>query len=115
MQIRQKNLFVIMVLPTFFVLDKYVALFRSRALIHVYECKKKRGYFKVYNQKKKKLLYLLGKATYSYSGAKWSIKTRFKGRFYGVFALGDEEMEKDRKSTRLNSSHTDISRMPSSA
>ena len=30
-------------------------------------------------------------------------------------ALASEIKEKDRKSTRLNSSHTDISRMPSSA
>ena len=29
--------------------------------------------------------------------------------------LPQMEMDKDRKSTRLNSSHTDISRMPSSA
>ena len=101
MQIRQKNLFVIMVLPTFFLLDKYVALFRSRALIHVYECKKQRGYFKVFNQKKKKLLYLLGKATYSYSGAKWKISTRFKGRFYGKFALGDEAIEKKYRLKKL--------------
>ena len=101
MQIRQKNLFVIMVLPTFFLLDKYVALFRSRALIHVYECSGRRGYFKVYNQRKKKLLYLLGKATYSYSGAKWSVKTSFKGRFYGVFALGDKEMDKKYRTKKL--------------
>ncbi len=102
MQIRQKNLFVIMVLPTFFLLDKYVALFRSRALIHVYECSGRRGYFKVYNQRKKKLLYLLGKATYSYSGAKWAVKTSFKGRFYGPFALGDKEMEKKYREKKLN-------------
>src|SRR3990170_4539890 len=37
MQMRQKNLFVIIVLPTFFLLDKYVALFRTTVLIHVYE------------------------------------------------------------------------------
>lgn len=101
MQIRQKNLFVIMVLPTFFLLDKYVALFRSRALIHVYECSGRRGYFKVYNQRKKKLLYLLGKATYSYSGAKWAVKTSFKGRFYGAFALGDDEMDKKYRTKKL--------------
>ena len=101
MQIRQKNLFVIMVLPTFFLLDKYVALFRSRALIHVYECKGKRGYFKVYNAKKKKLLYLLGKATYSYSGAKWKIATNFRGRFYGRFALGDKQMEDRYRSKKM--------------
>ena len=29
--------------------------------------------------------------------------------------IGPEEAMRDRKSTRLNSSHTDISRMPSSA
>lgn len=101
MQIRQKNLFVIMVLPTFFLLDKYVALFRSRALIHVYESSGRRGYFKVYNQRKKKLLFLLGKATYSYSGAKWAVKTNFKGRFYGVFALGDDEMDKKYRTKKL--------------
>ncbi len=101
MQIRQKNLFVIMVLPTFFLLDKYVALFRSRALIHVYETSGRRGYFKVYNQRKKKLLYLLGKATYSYSGAKWAVKTNFKGRFYGVFALGDKDMDKKYRKKKL--------------
>jgi len=101
MQIRQKNLFVVMVLPTIFLLDKYVALFRSRALFHVYECSGRRGYFKVYNQRKKKLLYLLGKATYSYSGAKWKITTTFKGRFHGVFALGDEEMDKKYRKKKL--------------
>ncbi len=101
MQIRQKNLFVIMVLPTFFLIDKYVALFRSRALIHVYECGGRRGYFKVYNRKKKKILYLLGKATYSYSGAKWKVSTTFKGRFYGVFALGNNEMEEKYRAKKL--------------
>lgn len=91
MQMRQKNLFVIIVLPTYFLLDKYVALFRARVLIHVYECSGKRGYFKVYNYKQKKDLYLLGKITYSYVPKK--VRTRFKGRFYGVFALGDYKVE----------------------
>jgi hypothetical protein len=91
MQMRQKNLFVVMVLPTFFLLDKYVALFRTRALIHVYESSGTRGYFRLYNSKLKKYLYLAGKNTYSYSGHK--IRTRFRGRFYGVFALGSDELE----------------------
>jgi hypothetical protein len=91
MQMRQKNLFVIIVLPTFFLLDKYVALFRARVLIHVYECKGRRGYFRVYNSKLKTRLYLLGKHTYSYVSKK--VRTNFRGRFYGVFALGDEKLE----------------------
>ena len=91
MQMRQKNLLVLIVLPTFFLLDKYVALFRTRALIHVYENKGIRGYFKVYNRKQKTLLYMLGQKTYSYNTKK--VKTRFKGRFYGIFPLGDDKVE----------------------
>jgi len=102
MQMRQKNLFVIVILPTFFLLDKYVAIWRARALIHVYESSGRRGYFRLYNRKLKKYLYLAGKVTYSYKHKK--VFTRFRGRFYGVFALGDEEYEekyKIRKSKAL--------------
>lgn len=96
MQMRQKNLFVIIVLPSFFLLDKYVALFRTNILIHVYEHKNMRGFYRIYNRKKKKNLYLLGRMTYSYVPNK--VHTKFKGRFNGVFALGDKnEEEKYRK------------------
>ena len=100
MQMRQKNLFVIIVLPTFFLLDKYVALFRTQVLFHVYESGGRRGYFRIYNRKKKKYLYLAGKETYSYGSKdkKWKVFTKFRGRFYGKFALGDDkEEEKYRK------------------
>ena len=95
MQMRQKNLFVIIVLPTFFLLDKYVALFRTRFLIHCYKNKGIKGYFRIYNRQKKKLLFLAGRQTYSYNVkiGKVPIITKFKGRFYGVFALGDKKME----------------------
>jgi len=92
MQMRQKNLFVIIVLPTIFLLDKYIALFRAKALIHVYESKGVRGYFKLYNFKAKKLLILFGQKTFSYSSK--FVRTNFRGRFYGKFALGSEEIEK---------------------
>ena len=90
---------VIMVLPTFFLLDKYVALFRTRALIHVYESKGRRGYFKLYNRKLKKLLYLLGKPTFSYVPNK--VQTRFKGHFYGKFALGDVKVENSYRKKKM--------------
>ncbi len=93
MQMRQKNLFVIVVLPTFFLLDKYVAVFRAKVLINVYENKSRRGYYMVYNRSKKKRLYLLGSKTYEYR----SVHTRNRGRFYGKFALGDEKIEKKYK------------------
>jgi len=105
MQMRQKNLFVIIVLPTFFLLDKYIALWRARALIHVFESHGKRGYFKLYNTKLKKMLYLTGYKTYSYNGK--NVRTNFRGRFYGKFALGDESIEdlyREKKSKALETS-----------
>jgi hypothetical protein len=92
MQMRQKNLFVIIVLPTIFLLDKYMAMFRTRFLIHVYENKGVRGYFKIYNSKKKKFLILMGAKTMTYHVK--GLWTNFKGRFYGKFALGDDSIEK---------------------
>jgi hypothetical protein len=94
MQIRQKNLFIILVLPSVFLLDKYFVMFRAKVLVHVYENHGVRGYFRVYPPKKIKYLILLGKGTYSYSK---KVKTGFKGRFYGKFALGEEMEEKYRK------------------
>jgi len=92
MQIRQKNLIVIFVLPTFYLLDKYIALFRTKALIHVYENKGKRGFFKVYNRNLKRLLYLKGAKTMSYRIK--GVFSKFRGQFRGKFALGSEELEK---------------------
>ena len=93
MQMRQKNLFVIVVLPSIFQIDRYVALHRTKNLIHVYENKSRRGYFVGCNAKRKKLIYLTGAKTYSMKQAFWNNK--FKGRFYGVFALRDSEAEKE--------------------
>jgi hypothetical protein len=92
MQMRQKNLCIIVVLPTIFLLDRYMAIFRTRALIHVYECHGRRGYFCLYNYKQKKLLILLGSKTMSYNSK--FVRSNFLGRFYGKFALGDEKLEK---------------------
>jgi len=105
MQMRQKNLCVILILPTLFLLDKYAGIFRSKALIHVFEVKGNRGYFRVYNQKLKKLLYLFGSKTYNYAPrigqGKKKLFTKFRGRFYGVFALGDEDIEKEYRKRKM--------------
>jgi len=89
MQMRQKNLFVVVVLPTFFMLDKYVAIFRSRGLIHVHKVRGKR-YFMVFNHKKKKLVYLTGKQLFTFG----KIRTRFTGRFYGKYVIDEDEYRK---------------------
>ena len=90
-EIRQKNLFVFIVLPTFFDLDKYVALWRSRALIHVYSNNSfERGYFAFYNIDRKKQLYVKGKKLYQYGMA----KPNFIGRFTNHYPLDKEEYKK---------------------
>lgn len=73
-----KNLFVIIVLPSFFDLDKYVALWRCRALFHVYTGNNwERGFFMCFNKERSKDLYVLGKKFYNYS----VVKANFYGRF----------------------------------
>lgn len=111
MQIRQKNLFVAIVLPTIFQLDKYLSLFRTRVLVHVFENRGRRGFFRVYSSKKKTQL-ILHKLARSYS---YGIRTNKKGRFYGVFALGKEEEKKYRekklKSLELKEKNTESSKL----
>lgn len=90
-EIRQKNLFVFVVLPTFFDLDKYVALWRSRALVHVYSKENfDRGFFAFYNVDRKKELYLKGKKLYQYGVC----KPNFVGRFTKHYPLDAEEYKK---------------------
>ena len=95
MQMRQKNLFVIIVLPTFFMLDRYCAIFRSRALIHITK-KDKRRKFWVFNHRKKKKVYLEGKQSLSFL----KNKTNFNGRFYGKYTI-DENAYRRKKSKAL--------------
>jgi|TARA_R100000501_G_C2611058_1_gene105660 hypothetical protein len=96
-EIRQRNLFVFIVLPCFFDLDKYVALWRSRALIHVYTGEQfQRGKFCFFNIDRKKDLYMLGKKFYSYSRP----KANFHGEFSPHYCI-DEEAYRQKKKTSL--------------
>lgn len=103
-EIRQKNLFVFIVLPTFFDLDKYVALWRSRALIHVYTGKKlERGFFAFYNMDRKKSLYVNGKKYYSY----FKPSPNFRGRFTNFYAIDEVKYRKKKKDSLLKRSSTE--------
>jgi|TARA_R100001530_G_scaffold128403_2_gene98123 ABC-type dipeptide/oligopeptide/nickel transport system ATPase component len=66
-EMRQKNLFILMVLPSFFDLDKYFALWRCRALLHVYFTPEEDRNYVIFPKEKKKYLYLQGKKTYNYN------------------------------------------------
>ncbi len=97
-EIRQKRLFVGIVMPTFFDLDRYVALWRSRALIHVYMGKNfQRGFFMFFNMERKKQLYVLGKKYYSY----YKPPANFKGRFTNTYVLDEVEYRKRKRDSLM--------------
>ena len=99
-EIRQKNLVIIIIAPSFFDLSRYISLWRSRCVIH---CKLggdsgfQRGYFDFYNSEKKKLLYVLGKKLYDYRAA----TPNFFGRFVKKYVL-DEVEYRAKKAMVLN-------------
>lgn len=77
-QIRQKNLFIFIVAPTFFDIARNIALWRSKALIHVYLGQGyERGFWRAFTYNKKNRLYVLGKKLYNYNAMKISAKGRF--------------------------------------
>lgn len=104
-QIRQKNLFIFVNMPTFFDLDKYFALWRGRCLFHVYykfddDDKLTRGLYAFYNKDFKKSLYLEGKKTLSYFKPKLpSTAYRHFPHFYPV----DEAAYRKKKNDALKS------------
>jgi len=97
-EIRQKNLFVFVVMPCFFDLDKYVALWRSRALLHVYVGDNfQRGFFSFYNSTRKKDLYINGKKYYNYNKP----KPNFFGRFTNHYTVDEDEYRKKKKASLI--------------
>jgi hypothetical protein len=103
-EIRQRNLFVFVLMPCFFDLDKYVALWRSRALVHIYTKENfERGYFAFFNNDTKKALYINGKKYYSYSRP----KANFIGRFPNFYVV-DEAAYKRKKHEALVKRESDV-------
>jgi len=84
-EVRQKNLYLFIVMPTFFDLAKHMAIWRSRFLIHVYTKDRKRGFFAFYNEEKKSLLYIKGEKYYSY----YDPRPNFRGRFSNHYVLSE--------------------------
>jgi len=87
MEMGQNNLVLFIVLPSFFLLDRYPAALRSHALIHIAKMKSnpKRRKFYVFNYDKKNLLYRMDrKKAYGYP-----INTRVHGTFFNKYPGGD--------------------------
>lgn len=75
--IRKKNLYLLIVSPGLFDIQKYLIVDRSRCLIMTYSKGMKRGYFAFFNAKKKAELYFKGKAKHN-TGI---VKANFHGKF----------------------------------
>lgn len=87
-EMRQKNLFILLVLPSFFDLDRYFALWRCRALFHVYFTPEEDRRYVAFDKDSKKLLYLTGKKTYNYSYPKAPFPP---SNFYNHYTVNEEE------------------------
>lgn len=96
MEMGQRNLFIIIVLPTVFLMDKYVALHRAKGLFHVYQKEGKRGYWCFYDRKRLKTLFLKGKKMYEYN----VVKSMYFGRFQDQYVI-EEQAYRDKKRSAL--------------
>jgi len=92
-QIRQKNLFVFILAPSFFIVTKYIAMWRSKLLINVYVGDGyERGYFMGWTYDHKNLLYIRGRKEYDYN----QVHADFRGRFTKQYIV-DENLYRDKK------------------
>ncbi len=83
-EMRQKNLFIILCIPSFFDLDRYFALWRCRALFHVYFSEEEDRRYIIFSKDQKKFLYLTGKKTYSYNKPRSNFPPFQFSNFYTV-------------------------------
>jgi len=90
-EMRQKNLFILLVLPSFFDLDRYFALWRCRALFHVYFTPEEDRHYIVFNKDSKKMLYLLGKKFYNYNKPKAPFAP---SKFFNQYTVDEEDYRK---------------------
>jgi len=97
MEMRQNNLVVFLVSPSFYLLELYPAMMRSKALFHVVKQKQStRRYVRIFNFKKKAKLYQIGIR----KGWGYPIITKKKVNFFNKYPGGDEFEKKYREKKR---------------
>lgn len=95
MEMRQKNLFIIIVMPTFFMLEKYMVVHRTKGLFHIYLKNGKRGRWRFYNKVGTKFLYINGKKYFDYS----SQKPNIFGKFLDKYTINEAEYRRLKQKT----------------
>ena len=95
-EIRQRNLFVFIVIPSAYDLDKNISLWRCKGLFHIFEINGDRGYFSYYGREKKKVLWAFYKKLYSYPTS----QINFHGQFRDFYTI-PEKAYRDKKASAL--------------
>lgn len=96
-QMRQKNLFIILVLHSYYELKKYYAIHRTWFLLHTYytpnmESERfERGYFAYYGRDKKRIMYCTDKMRRNYE---YGNQPEFRGRFTKKYTVDEAEYKK---------------------
>lgn len=97
MEMRQRNLFIIIVMPSIFMLERYVVLHRAKCMFHVFiNDKGSRGEWIFYNRRRMKNLWMYGKKDYNYYAENYMLV----GHFSDVYTV-DEQSYRDRKRMAL--------------
>jgi len=91
--IREKNLFICLVIPYIFGMQTYFAVSRTRFLIHIYTKGFKRGYYSFYNYPRKKQLYFKGKKSYH----QYVVQPDFRGNFSNGYVIDEQEYRKRKR------------------
>lgn len=87
MEMGQSNLVLFIVSPSFYLLSLYPAMLRSNALFHISKDKKsKKRVVRIFNYKRKALLYQIGLK----KGWGYPIKTPLNANFYNVYPGGKD-------------------------
>jgi len=100
--IRQKNLFFLIVAPSFFRMNSYFALDRTKFMVRIYTKKNERGFFAFYGEKKKAKLFRIGKKEHNYD----IVRPNFRGRFTKCFLLENKEYERVKEQTLFSAFKT---------
>ena len=87
-RIRKKQLFIFIVAPDFWRINKYLFIHRSRAFIRIYSNELERGYFEYYNRERKHQLKIRGQ-----KNEQLIVPPNFRGRFTNWRVLNEEEYE----------------------
>lgn len=90
-RIRKRRLKIFLVTPTFFDFGKYFVMDRIFCLVHIYSDGLERGYFRFFNRKRMRELYIKGKKLWDMEAC----HPNFRGRFTKIPKLFPIDMSSD--------------------